>query len=48
MEVFKNTYMSEYAIELIKEKQPFYEPINTLSPMELETLKAYIKTYLKT
>ena len=40
--------MNEYAIELIDSKQPLYGPIYALSPVELEVLKAYIKTYSKT
>ncbi len=40
--------MNEYAIELIKGKQPPYKYIYTLNSVELETLKAYIETYLKT
>ncbi len=48
MELSKNTGMNEHTIKLIKGKQPFYGPIYAFSPMELETLKAYIKTHLKT
>lgn len=48
MNLPENTNMNEYIIELIKRKQPPYGPIYTLSLVELETLKAYIKTYLKT
>lgn len=33
-------------IKLIDSKQPFYEPIYSLEPMELETLETYIKTNL--
>ena len=40
--------MNEHAIELIDGKQLPYELIYTLSPVELETLKAYIETHLKT
>ncbi len=40
--------MNKYAIELIKGKQPPYGPIYALSPVELETLKTYIETHLKT
>lgn len=40
--------MNKYAIKLIEEKQLFYTPIYTFSSVELENLKAYIKTYLKT
>ncbi len=48
MELSENTGMNEHAIELIEGKQPPYGPIYTLSPVELETLKTYIETYLKT
>ena len=39
---------NQYAIELEKSKQPPYGSIYSLGPVELETLKTYIKTYLKT
>ena len=48
MELPKNTRMNEHAIELIDKKQSPYGPIYALSPVELETLKAYIETHLKT
>ncbi len=48
MELPENTGMNEHAIELIEGKQPPYGPIYTFSPVELETLKAYIETHLKT
>ncbi len=48
MELPENTGMNEHAIKLIEGKQPPYEPIYALSPVELETLKTYIKTHLKT
>ena len=35
-------------IKLEKDKQPFYRPIYSLGPIELKTLKIYIKIYLKT
>ncbi len=44
----ENTSMNKHAIKLIKRKQPPYGPIYTLSLVELEVLKIYIKTYLKT
>lgn len=47
MELPKNTGINEHAIKLIKGKQSLYEPIYTLSPVQQETLKAYIKIYLK-
>ena len=44
----ENTEINKYAIELIDSKQSLYGPIYVLSPIELKTLKTYIKTYLKT
>ena len=46
VELPENTGMNEHAIELEKGKQPFFEPIYSLEPVELETLKTYIKTNL--
>ncbi len=43
MELSENTGMNEHAIKLIDKKQPPYGLIYAFSPMELETLKAYIK-----
>ena len=48
MELPENISINEHIIELIEEKQPPYGPIYYLSPVELETLKAYIETHLKT
>ncbi len=48
MELPENISINKYTIELVKGKQPPYGPIYALSPVELETLKAYIKTHLKT
>ncbi len=48
MELLENIGMNEHAIKLIEGKQPSYGPIYVLSPVELETLKTYIKIYLKT
>ncbi len=48
MELLENTGMNENAIELIDGKQLLYRPIYTLSLVELETLKTYIETHLKT
>ncbi len=48
MELPENTEMNEHTIELIEGKQPPYGPIYALSPVELETLKTYIETRLKT
>ncbi len=48
IELLENTGMNEYAIVLMEGKQPPYGPIYALNPVELETLKAYIETHLKT
>ncbi len=40
--------MNEYTIILVKDKQSSYRPIYSLGPVELEILKTYIKTDLKT
>ncbi len=40
--------MNKHAIKLINGKKPLYESIYALSPVELETLKTYIKTHLIT
>lgn len=39
---------NKYAIKLEGNKQLSYRPISRFGPIELETLKVYIKTYLKT
>ena len=44
----ERTDLNEHAIKLEDDKQPPYGPIYSLGPVELETLKAYIKTHLKT
>ena len=38
--------MNKHAIELEEGKQPPFGPIYSLGPVELETLKTYIKTNL--
>ena len=48
MELPKNTDIIEHAIKLQNSTLPPYGPIYSLKPMELETLKTYIETYLKT
>ena len=48
MELSENTGINEHAIELVEGKQPPYGPIYSLGPVELETLKAFIETHLKT
>ena len=45
-ELPENTGMNEHAIKLEEGKQPSFGPIYSLSPVELETLKTYIKTNL--
>ena len=40
--------LNKYAINLKNDKQLLYKPIYNLDLMGLETLKTYIKTYLKT
>lgn len=47
-ELSKNTSINEHAIELEKVKQPLYRTIYSLRLVELEILKAYIKTHLRT
>ena len=42
------TKFNGHAIDLEEGKQPLYRPIYSLGPVELETLKIYIKTHLKT
>ena len=44
----ERTEFNQHAIELEKGKQPPYGPIYSLGPVELETLKTYIETHLKT
>ena len=44
----ENTWINKHAIELQDGKQPPYGPIYSLGLVELETLKTYIKTHLKT
>ena len=44
----EQTESNQHAIELEEGKQPPYGPIYSLGPVELETLKTYIKTHLKT
>ena len=44
----ERTEFNEHAIDLEDGKLPPYGPIYSLGPVELETLKTYIETYLKT
>ena len=42
----EQTRANEHVIELEEGKQPLYGPIYSLGPVELETLKTFIKTNL--
>ena len=44
----ERTELNEYAINLKNGKQLLYRSNYSLGPVELEILKTYIKTYLKT
>ena len=44
----KYNEINEYTIDLDDGKQPAYEPIYSLDLIELEILKTYIETHLKT
>ena len=44
----ERTKLHEYTIKLENGKQPLYKLMYSLTSMELETLKTYIKTHLKT
>ena len=46
MELSKNIDIHKHAIKLQDDKQLLYRPIYSLRPVELETLKIYIKTHL--
>ena len=48
IELSENTGINEYAIKLVEGKQPPNGSIYSLGLVELETLKTYIETYLKT
>ena len=45
-ELPENTGINKHAIELEEGKQSLFGPIYSLGPVELETLKTYIKTNL--
>ena len=45
-ELLENTRINEHAIKLKEDKQQPFSPIYSLGPVELETLKTYIKTNL--
>ena len=46
MELPENIRINEHAIELEESKQSIFGPIYSLGPVELETLKTYIKINL--
>ena len=48
IELPENTGINKHAIKLEIDKQPLYGPIYSLRLVELETLKTYIETHLKT
>lgn len=48
MKLFKNTSINKHAIKPDERKRPPYSLIYSQDSVELETLKAYIKTNLKT
>ncbi len=46
VELLEYIEINDHAIELVDDQQPPYGPIYSLGPVELETLKAYIKNNL--
>lgn len=48
MELPKNTVINKHTMKLVEGKQPPYNIIYSLGSLELEILKAYIETHLKT
>ena len=46
VELPENTRMNEHTIKLEEDNQLLFRPIYSLGPIELETLKTYIKTNL--
>lgn len=48
IELPEHNVMNDHTIKIIEGKQPLYRPIYSLGLVELETLKIYIKAYLKT
>lgn len=48
IELFENIDFKKHVLELVEGKQVPYGPIYALSLVELEILKTYIETYLKT
>lgn len=48
IEIPENTSINKYTTKVVEGKQLLYKHIYVFSPVELETLKTYIKTYQKT
>lgn len=48
MELTENIGINKYAIKLVKGKELLYGSLYSLGPVELEILKVYIETHLKT
>ncbi len=48
IELLKNNSMNEQIMKLVEDKQLSYRSIYNLKPIELETFKIFIETYLKT
>ena len=46
VELLEHTGINDHSINLLDNKQPLYGPIYSLGPVELETLKTYIKVNL--
>lgn len=44
----EHTGVNDHAIKLEKNNQPSYSPIDSLGLVQLETLKRYIETHIKT
>lgn len=47
IELTKNIGINKHTIKLVEDKQPPNRSIYALTSVKLETLKTYIKTYLK-
>ena len=45
-ELLKHMRINDYTIELVDDQQFLYDPIYSLEPIKLETLKAYIENNL--
>ncbi len=46
VELLEHTEINDHIIELVDDRQPLYDPIYSLKPVELEILKVYIKNNL--